>query len=177
MRNAYVATAVVSNLPPNGPKSVMRRADKRLVLIVFNPTAGRRRRRWLARALARLDTLGCAHRLVETTHRGHAESLARAAGDAVVVAAGGDGTVAEVAAGLLGGLGTLGVLPLGTANVLAWELGLPMRPRRRPRCSPAARPGSSTPAWPASRMDRSASSCRCWAPASTPRWSRGSTSA
>jgi diacylglycerol kinase family enzyme len=106
----------------------MRRDDKRPVLIVFNPTAGRRRRQWLGRALARLDALGCAYRLVETTHRGHAESLARAAGEAVMVAAGGDGTVAEVAAGLLGRPGTLGVLPLGTANVLAWELGLPMRP-------------------------------------------------
>lgn len=98
------------------------------MLIIFNPIAGRRRLRWLGRALARLQLLGCAHRVVETTHRGHAEALARGAGDAVVVAAGGDGTVAEVAAGLLERAGTLGVLPLGTANVLAWELGLPMRP-------------------------------------------------
>ena len=106
----------------------MRRGHKWVVLIIFNPIAGRRRHRALSRALARLDLLGCAHHLVETTHRGHAEALARAAGEVVVVAAGGDGTVAEVAAGLAGGRGTLGVLPLGTANVLACELGLPMRP-------------------------------------------------
>ena len=48
----------------------------------------------------------------------------------MVVAAGGDGTIAEVAQGITGS-GTagsttsLGVIPLGTANVLAHELGLP----------------------------------------------------
>ncbi|WP_237217870.1 diacylglycerol/lipid kinase family protein, partial [Falsiroseomonas oryziterrae] len=48
----------------------------------------------------------------------------------VVVAAGGDGTIAEVASGIAGSAATLGVLPLGTANVLAWELGLPRQPER-----------------------------------------------
>jgi diacylglycerol kinase family enzyme len=101
------------------------------MLIVFNPIAGQGRRRRLDRALATLRRLGCRHVVVETTHPGHAASLAQAAalgGAAIVVAAGGDGTIAEVAGGLAGTAAALGVLPLGTANVFARELGISVRP-------------------------------------------------
>ncbi len=66
--------------------------------------------------------------LAETRHPGHAVELARDAarsGASLVVAAGGDGTIAEVARGLAGGTTMLGVIPLGTANVLAHEMALP----------------------------------------------------
>ena len=69
----------------------------------------------------------------ETMHSGHATELARNAassGARMVVAAGGDGTIAEVAQGVAGSCTSLGVIPLGTANVLAHELGLPFRPLR-----------------------------------------------
>lgn len=59
---------------------------------------------------------------------GHAEDLARAAagqGFDAVVAAGGDGTVNEVVNGLDPARCALGVLPLGTVNVLAREIGMP----------------------------------------------------
>ncbi|GGC26299.1 hypothetical protein GCM10011504_00700 [Siccirubricoccus deserti] len=101
------------------------------MLIIFNPTAGRRRRRRLEQALAALCDRGLAAAVAETRHPGHATALARDAagrGLRLVVAAGGDGTIAEVAAGLAGTAAGLGVLPLGTANVLAWELGLPAAP-------------------------------------------------
>ena len=110
--------------------------DKLDMLIIFNPTAGQRRRQRLDRALAVLRRLGRDFTLVETGHPGHAAQLAREAaaeGRGVVVAAGGDGTIAEVAAGLAGGGAALGVLPLGTANVFAWELGIPVRPEASAR--------------------------------------------
>ncbi|CAH0255049.1 diacylglycerol kinase family protein [Roseomonas sp. CECT 9278] len=101
------------------------------MLIVFNPAAGARRRRRLLAALDLLRGLALRPEVAETTHRGHAVGIARMAaqdGVGVVVAAGGDGTIAEVAAGLSGSDSALGVLPLGTANVLALELGLPRSP-------------------------------------------------
>jgi diacylglycerol kinase family enzyme len=69
--------------------------------------------------------------VARTEGPGHATEMARAAvarGETMVVAAGGDGTIAEVAQGLMGGRAALGVVPLGTANVLAHERGLPFRP-------------------------------------------------
>lgn len=101
------------------------------MLIVFNPTAGPRRRRNLERALSALLNRGLRAEVAMTSYAGHAEAIARdaaRAGVRVVVAAGGDGTIAEVASGLAGSDATLGVLPLGTANVLACELGLSLVP-------------------------------------------------
>ncbi len=101
------------------------------MLIIYNPMAGRRRRRHLAAALRALRAAGIALELAETTGPGDATLIARAAvarGLRLVVAAGGDGTLAEVAAGLNGSDAALGLLPLGTANVFAHELGLPIAP-------------------------------------------------
>ena len=63
-----------------------------------------------------------------TSHPSEAEALARRAaqeGFSRVVAAGGDGTVNQVANGIAGSTAALGLLPLGTVNVFAMELGLP----------------------------------------------------
>jgi diacylglycerol kinase family enzyme len=114
------------------------------MLIVFNPTAGSRRRSRLERARALLPRA----RLAETAGPGHAEALAReavAVGEDCVVAAGGDGTVAEVAAGLMGGATALGILPLGTANVLSLELGIPRVPEA---AAAVLRGGRDVALWP-----------------------------
>ncbi len=102
------------------------------MIIVFNPAAGRRRVAALWRVLDILATNGVRIDVMQTTARGHATQLARAAaeaGETMVVAAGGDGTIAEVAQGLAGFPTRLGIIPIGTANVLAHELGLPFAPR------------------------------------------------
>jgi diacylglycerol kinase (ATP) len=102
------------------------------MVIVFNPVAGRRRAHLLWRVLDVLVANGVRLDLAETHRAGHAEALAREAvrrGAEMIVAAGGDGTIAEVANGLLGSRACLGVIPLGTANVLAHELALPFAPR------------------------------------------------
>ena len=108
-----------------------RMAPHRMV-IIFNPVAGRRRAALLWRVLDVLAANGIRLDLAETHRAGHAETLAREAAQAgapMVVAAGGDGTIAEVANGLMGSGARLGVIPLGTANVLAHELALPFAPR------------------------------------------------
>jgi diacylglycerol kinase family enzyme len=101
------------------------------MVIVFNPVAGRRRASLLWRVLDVLVANGVRLDLAETHRPGHAESLAREAaanGETLIVAAGGDGTIAEVANGLIGSSARLGIIPLGTANVLAHELALPFAP-------------------------------------------------
>jgi diacylglycerol kinase (ATP) len=102
------------------------------MIVIFNPVAGRRRAHLLWRVLDVLAENGVRIELAETQCAGHAITLAReaaAAGAKLVVAAGGDGTIAEVANGLMGTGVQLGIIPLGTANVLAQELGLSFAPR------------------------------------------------
>lgn len=102
-------------------------AGPRRILVIFNPAAGKTRRTKLDAVVNATAALGCMVRVVETTAPGHGEVLAReAALDQwdVIAAGGGDGTVNEVINGIKGKAIALGVIPLGTANVLADEIGL-----------------------------------------------------
>jgi len=104
-------------------------APKAMLLIV-NPTAGRRRRGLVDAVARRVRDAGWTVDTVETAAAGDARHLAEtcdAARYAVIAVAGGDGTINEVVNGLAlrGGAGpAVGIVPLGTANVLAHELGL-----------------------------------------------------
>jgi diacylglycerol kinase (ATP) len=79
-----------------------------------------------------IDTCAQAGKVCEiqyTQHRGHATELAREAaktGFPVVFAMGGDGTVNEVAQGLVHSSTALGILPKGSGNGLARHLGIPL---------------------------------------------------
>jgi YegS/Rv2252/BmrU family lipid kinase len=68
-----------------------------------------------------------------TTHAGHARELAAAAagrGARLVMAWGGDGTINEIASALVGSDVALGIVPAGSGNGLARELGIDRRPRQ-----------------------------------------------
>lgn len=100
--------------------------------IVFNPVAGQHDGEQVRRAFA--ATFGQAglrytvyetqagELLVPVVQRALAEQFT------TVVAAGGDGTVAAVATALVGGTIPLGIVPVGTTNIVARELGLPLQP-------------------------------------------------
>ncbi len=98
--------------------------------IVFNPVARGllRRRHLLQRTIDILRKDGIDSTLVETKGPGTAGAQTRClieAGCDLIIAAGGDGTINEVAAGMLHTGVPLAILPGGTANVLAHELRLP----------------------------------------------------
>ncbi|MDP2334660.1 MAG: diacylglycerol kinase family lipid kinase [Reyranella sp.] len=105
-------------------------APDRAVLLILNPTAGRRRRGLVNEVVRRVRALGWTVDLVETAAAGDARRIAEtcdAGRYAVIAVAGGDGTINEVVNGLVGRAvagPALGIVPLGTANVLAHELGL-----------------------------------------------------
>ena len=95
-------------------------------VIIGNPNSGRAGDRgYLERFAGILRSGGLKVEVLNTERPDHATELASEAGERLVVAAGGDGTVNEVINGL-SSEATLGILPLGTANVLARELGLPL---------------------------------------------------
>jgi diacylglycerol kinase (ATP) len=103
----------------------------RRAALIYNPRSGRQRHaQVLAGLLAVLRQAGFEMEPVPTEFPGQATELARERSrDAdVVFVFGGDGTAREVAAGLLGGKAALGVIPGGTANLLARALGLPADP-------------------------------------------------
>ncbi|HLK01249.1 MAG TPA: diacylglycerol kinase family protein [Streptosporangiaceae bacterium] len=111
--------------------------NERALLVIAN---GRGPARALDRAVRELRRLGFEPDVVRTTGPGHATSAARdavRAGGRLVVAAGGDGTVHEVANGLLadghGADTVLGVLPMGSGSDFVRSFGIPRTPVRAAR--------------------------------------------
>jgi len=96
---------------------------KEEICIIFNPAAKGERAR---KSIPLIKEAFPDAVLIETEHAGHATDLAAEAGKRFekVLAAGGDGTINEVANGLAHTDAALGVLPIGTVNVFAMELGI-----------------------------------------------------
>jgi YegS/Rv2252/BmrU family lipid kinase len=100
--------------------------NKRIRLIV-NPIAGKRQEFDFVGALRKeLDRTDRDLKVFETRQKGDAKALAASeeCRDCLVIAAGGDGTISEVAQGIDLETARLGILPLGTANDMALELGI-----------------------------------------------------
>ncbi len=110
---------------------LMELADKKVLLIV-NPKAGKvRGGAIVGRITKKLTGLGARLEVLHTRKGGDAIDFGKEAvrqGFNIALAAGGDGTINEVTNGLAGSDVTLGIIPLGTVNVLARELGIPLNP-------------------------------------------------
>lgn len=123
---------------------------RRHILIIVNPAAGRARssERRLGRFVAALERQGCTVVLRRAgPSPGQVERLAGQAepGFDAIVAAGGDGTISAVVNGLGGRAVPFGVLPLGSANVLAREIRLPRAPEA---LASLVVTGPASPIWP-----------------------------
>lgn len=109
----------------------MLRADtaRRRLFVIHNPLSGRNRRPHLDAVCASIVTSGGHTDIASARDFASIQGLAREAAATgsyqAIVAAGGDGTIRAAASALVGTPMPLGVVPLGTGNVLATELGLP----------------------------------------------------
>ena len=106
----------------------------RRVALIYNPMSGQqsaRREAVVANVVAVLQGAGVDVKTIATDAPESAGLLAQEAiadGCDTVLACGGDGTVHEVLQHMVGGTAALGVVPMGTANALAADLGLPSSP-------------------------------------------------
>src|SRR5580692_10365487 len=118
----------------------------RKALLLYNPLSGPRQGRRVNQvesAQAVLRAGGVTVTSTPTAGPSDAASQVRQAiseGCDTVFACGGDGTVHDVVQGLVGSDGVLGVIPLGTANSLANDLGLPQSPASAARVALTAKP-------------------------------------
>ncbi len=99
-------------------------------LIIFNPRAGGFNREAVLRAVSRHFTgAGIEYELYETDGKdtlGTAIHGGIERGCSLFVVAGGDGTVSSTAGALAGSSIPIGIVPVGTGNILARDLGIPL---------------------------------------------------
>ena len=115
----------------------------RRILLITNPAAARTRRHVTESVISVLRGEGCAVDLEETTGPGDAVRVAGqgvAASVDVVAVYGGDGTVMQAVAGMVGHGIPIGLIPGGTGNVLAGNLRLPRDPAVAARAIARGRP-------------------------------------
>jgi diacylglycerol kinase family enzyme len=103
----------------------------RRAVLFYNPHSGQGRdtHAIVERAAAVLREAGVEANVVVTLSAAEAGQQAKEAvaqGYDTIFACGGDGTIQDVAQGIIGSSAALAVIPLGTANVLAHDLGIPL---------------------------------------------------
>lgn len=97
--------------------------------IIGNPKAGQGHGAKVLEYVAKeFSVRGIPHTVLTTERPVHAIELARRADSGIVVAVGGDGTINEVANGLLGGNKTMGVIPAGSGNDFIKSVRIPKKP-------------------------------------------------
>ena len=105
--------------------------DKKRILFIVNPVSGLGKQKGLEWLLSEgIDKDRFVYQVVYTDCQGHATELSRKAaaeGVEMVVAVGGDGTVNETAAGLVGTETAMGIIPAGSGNGLSRHLRIPMK--------------------------------------------------
>ena len=111
---------------------------KRITFIV-NPVSGGKDKRKVLAAIDRyLDRSVFSFEVLTTGKPGDATAWARESESDIVVAVGGDGTVSEVAMGLVGTEKALGIIPCGSGDGLALHLGISRNPGKAVRVLNAA---------------------------------------
>jgi len=117
----------------------------RKAALLHNPDSGgsKRRQRELESALAVLRGAGVETDLILAESRDHAGEAARqaiASGCDTIFACGGDGTIHNIAQVLANSSVALAILPMGTANALAHDIGLPLSVRAAAKAALQAKP-------------------------------------
>jgi YegS/Rv2252/BmrU family lipid kinase len=118
----------------------------RRVALIYNPASGQRPERRaavIAEVVSVLRGAGVEVKVIATQSPTSAGMQAHAAmeeGYDTILVCGGDGTVHESLQELVGGSAALGVIPMGTANALAADLGLPGSPIRAVKMLLTAKP-------------------------------------
>ena len=103
---------------------------KRITFIVNPVSGGKDKRNVLAAIDRHLDRTAFTWEVLTTGKPGDATAWAKESGSDIVVAVGGDGTVSEVALGLMGTEKALGIIPCGSGDGLALHLGISRNPVR-----------------------------------------------
>lgn len=112
----------------------MKHSDTKIIAFIINPISGTLNKKRIPKLIdSYLDNSQWLATTIFTEYKGHATQLAQhyaGLGFDAVVAVGGDGTVNEVATGLIGTNTALGIIPIGSGNGFARHLDIPLRIQR-----------------------------------------------
>jgi diacylglycerol kinase (ATP) len=107
---------------------------KKKIRFIINPKSGIGKQKKIEALISsQMDTGLFDYEIIYTTAKGHAIDLSNEAAEMnyeAVVAVGGDGTVNEVAQGLLHTRTAMGIIPAGSGNGLAHYLNIPLKPKK-----------------------------------------------
>ncbi len=109
------------------------RQSRKKFYIIHNPNSGNSKQKLFHKTCKRLEKAGAELEIVQTSRFGEGAKKSREAAASgqydAVVAVGGDGTIQDIATGLVGSSVPLGIIPAGTGNVLVRELDYKFSPK------------------------------------------------